>query len=108
MINALRGLGERFLAQGFSTPFLNVGSAYMYGTYEDARSAILKVGDAIRARGLPEELTPLVFVFTSNGKASKGAQEVFELLPHQVKAPLTCTCPPPPPLPRKTLSIHAR
>jgi alpha-aminoadipic semialdehyde synthase len=86
MINALRGLGERFLAQGFSTPFLNIGSAYMYGTYEDARSAILKLGEAIRTRGLPEELAPLVFVFTSNGKASKGAQEVFELLPHQVMA----------------------
>ena len=26
-------------------------------------------------------------VFTSNGKASKGAQEVFELLPHQWVAP---------------------
>ncbi len=84
MINALRGLGERFLGQGFSTPFLNIGSSYMYGSFEDARRAVLQLGDAIRSRGLPEDLAPFVFVFTSNGKASRGAQEVFELLPHQV------------------------
>jgi len=87
MINALRGLGERLLGQGFSTPFLNIGSSYMYGSFEDARRAVLQLGDAIRSRGLPEELAPFVFVFTSNGKASRGAQEVFELLPHQVCKP---------------------
>jgi len=41
------------------------------------------VGESIRKHGLPRELAPFVVVFTSNGKASRGAQEVFELLPHQ-------------------------
>lgn len=30
MINTFRGLGERFLSLGYSTPFLNISSSYMY------------------------------------------------------------------------------
>lgn len=33
--------------------------------------------------GIHPDLAPFVVVFTSNGKASQGAQEVFSLLPHQ-------------------------
>ena len=87
MIDALRGFGERFLSQGFSTPFLNMGSSYMYSSFEEARRAVLNVGEAIRRHGLPQELGPFVVVFTSNGKASRGAQEIFELLPHQWVSP---------------------
>ena len=83
MINGLRGLGERLLAQGYSTPFLNMASSYMYSSFEEARRGVLQVGESLRKHGLPPDLAPLVVVFTSNGKASRGAQEVFELLPHQ-------------------------
>ena len=83
MINALRGLGERLLALGISSPFLHMGSSYMYSSFEEARRAVLQVGEAIRTHGIAPELAPFVVVFTSNGKASRGAQEVFELLPHQ-------------------------
>lgn len=41
------------------------------------------VGNAIRAHGLPKELSPMVFVFTGTGNVSRGAQEIFQLLPHE-------------------------
>ena len=40
MIDFLRGMGQRFLALGFSTPFLEMGSTYMYPDLEAARAAV--------------------------------------------------------------------
>ena len=37
MINTFRGLGERMLAMGYSTPFVSIGSAYMYPDLEKAK-----------------------------------------------------------------------
>lgn len=34
MINTFRGLGERLLALGYSSPFLNVSSSYMYPDFK--------------------------------------------------------------------------
>ena len=48
MINGLRGLGERLLAQGYSTPFLNMASSYMYSSFEEARRGVLQVGESLR------------------------------------------------------------
>ena len=40
MIDFLRGMGERFLALGYSTPFLEMGSTYMYSDLHAARDAV--------------------------------------------------------------------
>ena len=40
MIDVLRGMGERFLALGYSTPFLEMGSTYMYSDLEVAKDAV--------------------------------------------------------------------
>jgi hypothetical protein len=40
MIDFLRGLGQRFLALGYSTPFLEMGSTYMYPDLDAARDAV--------------------------------------------------------------------
>eukprot|EP00466_Bigelowiella_natans_P010616 jgi/Bigna1/87868/estExt_fgenesh1_pg.C_250074 len=82
MVNCFRGLGERLLGLGYSTPFLNVGSAYMYPDLDKAKRAVKRLGESIKIDGLPPQLAPLVFVFTGTGNVSKGAREVFELLPH--------------------------
>ena len=83
MVSALRGLGERMLCLGYSTPFLNIGSAYMYPSLIDAKHAVRAIGDRIQNSGLPQDFSPLVFAFTGNGNVSKGAQEVFRELPHE-------------------------
>lgn len=72
---------------GYSTPFLNIASTYMYGEVDVAKEAVSRAGNLIRNNGLPQAITPMSFVFTGNGNVSKGAQEIFELMPHQMVAP---------------------
>jgi alpha-aminoadipic semialdehyde synthase len=84
MISAIRGLGERLLCLGYSTPFLNMGSAYMYPSLKSGKDAVAEIGSLISSHGLPEDFAPCVFAFTGNGNVSRGAQEVFEHgLPHE-------------------------
>lgn len=93
-IDFLRGLGERFLALGFSTPLLHIGAAFMYPSLEEAKRAVSLAGDAIRKHGLPKALCPFTAVFTGTGNVSQGALEIFKLLPHEVvninKLPSVC------------------
>ncbi|KAL2645399.1 hypothetical protein R1flu_012986 [Riccia fluitans] len=87
MIDFFRGLGERFLSLGFSTPFLSVGSSYMYSSLSTAKAAVMAAGDEIANNGLALGICPLVFVFTGAGNVSRGAQEIFRLLPHTFVKP---------------------
>ncbi|CAM6098157.1 unnamed protein product [Calypogeia fissa] len=87
MLDFFRGLGERFLSLGFSTPFLSLGSSYMYSSLTAAKAAVVAVGDEIASAGLPLGICPLVFVFTGSGNVSRGAQEIFQLLPHSFVKP---------------------
>ncbi|CAL0306925.1 unnamed protein product [Lupinus luteus] len=82
MIDFLHGLGQRFLSLGYSTPFLSLGSSYMYPSLAAAKAAVISVGEEIATQGLPLGICPLVFVFTGSGNVCSGAQEIFKLLPH--------------------------
>jgi alpha-aminoadipic semialdehyde synthase len=44
MIDGLQGLGQKLLADGFSTPFLNVPTSHMYQNLDHARFTIRNVG----------------------------------------------------------------
>jgi alpha-aminoadipic semialdehyde synthase len=87
MIAGFRGLGERLINMGVSSPFVNVASAYMYADLEHAKEAVAAAGRRIRSDGLPGELAPMTFAFTGNGNVSKGAQEIFKLMPHEMVHP---------------------
>mmetsp|Transcript_9982 Transcript_9982/g.11474 ORF Transcript_9982/g.11474 Transcript_9982/m.11474 type:complete len:839 (+) Transcript_9982:406-2922(+) len=80
MINAFRGLGEKLIGEGFSTPFVSVGSAYMYPSYVAAVKNLEYVGSKLK-NNLDETLSPLVFVFTGSGKVTYGALDVFKAIP---------------------------
>ncbi|CAI9760968.1 unnamed protein product [Fraxinus pennsylvanica] len=82
MIDFLRGLGQRYLNLGYSTPFLSLGASYMYTSLAAAKAAVISVGEEIATAGLPSGICPLVFVFTGSGNVSQGAQEIFKLLPY--------------------------
>lgn len=82
LIDFLRGLGQRYLSLGYSTPFLSLGASYMYSSLAAAKAAVIAVGEEIATLGLPSGISPLVFVFTGSGNVSQGAQEIFKLLPH--------------------------
>ncbi|CAE7457430.1 AASS, partial [Symbiodinium microadriaticum] len=79
MIDGMQGLGQKLLADGFSTPFLNVPTSHMYQNLDHARYTIRNVG----AQGL----SPVVVGFTGDGNVSQGAQSIFSLLPHEMIQP---------------------
>lgn len=87
MIDSLRGLGQRLLHRGYNTPFVSIGSAYMYPSLEQAKTAISQAGNAFAAARPLGDVFPLTFVFTGKGAVSTGAQEIFSLLPHEFVEP---------------------
>jgi alpha-aminoadipic semialdehyde synthase len=87
MIDALHGYGKRLLHLGYKTPFLNIKPAYEYEDIESAKNEVLKVGEEISLNGLPEVKSPYVFGFAGYGNVSKGAQEIFDCLPHEEITP---------------------
>jgi len=56
-----------YLSLGYSTPFLSLGSSYMYPSLAAAKAAVISVGEEIATQGLPLGICPLVFVFTGSG-----------------------------------------
>ena len=87
MVNIQRGLGERLLSLGHSTPFLNVASSFTYPDLAAAKRAVSACGERIAAEGTPGEFGPLVFTFCGDGNVSRGAQQIFDLLPHEMVDP---------------------
>ncbi|CAH0477243.1 unnamed protein product [Peronospora belbahrii] len=87
MITGFRGLGERLINMGISSPFVNIASTYMYADLEHAKDAVKIAGRRIHLEGLPKALAPMTFAFTGNGNVSKGAQEIFKLMPHEMVHP---------------------
>jgi alpha-aminoadipic semialdehyde synthase len=89
MIETLYAFGRKMKRKGFDTPFEKVKQAYRYSSLEEAKEEIAKIGQEIADNGLPKELCPLVVGFAGYGNVSKGAQEIFDLLPHTVIQPDT-------------------
>ncbi len=87
MIETLCALGKRLEAEGTRTPFLGLKRPLRYRTLGEAKAAMEVVGEWIASEGIPEALSPLVVGFTGYGNVSKGAQEIFDILPHENIAP---------------------
>jgi alpha-aminoadipic semialdehyde synthase len=87
MVDTLWTLGQRLLHLGRETPFAAIEPAHMYPSLEAIRAAVVEVGRRIESEGLPADLAPLVFGFTGYGHVSRGAQEIFDLLPHEEVSP---------------------
>lgn len=87
MINTLWALGRRLKYEGYDTPFAEIRQAVRYADLEQAKAAVVRVGEQIRHHGLPAELGPVVCGFAGYGHVSKGAQEIYALLPVKHIAP---------------------
>jgi alpha-aminoadipic semialdehyde synthase len=87
MLETLHALGKRLEAEGTRTPFLGLKRPVKYRTLGEAKAALEVVGEWIASEGIPEALSPMVFGFTGYGNVSKGAQEIFDILPHERIAP---------------------
>ena len=88
MLDTLWALGKRLEWEGTPTPFASIDQAHTYPNLETARQAVREAGERIRREGLPRHLTPLVVGFAGYGNVSRGAQEIFDLLPFQEVAPM--------------------
>eukprot|EP00771_Trimastix_marina_P002691 gnl/Trimastix_PCT/384.p1 GENE.gnl/Trimastix_PCT/384~~gnl/Trimastix_PCT/384.p1 ORF type:complete len:944 (+),score=433.08 gnl/Trimastix_PCT/384:56-2833(+) len=86
-IDYLYGLGDRLLALGHNTPFLEMGLSRSYPTLEKAKQAIRELGNKIHRYGIPKRFSPLTFCVTGEGAVSQGAQEILSCLPQQMVHP---------------------
>ena len=81
IIDSLWLLGKRFEHENIRTPFGKILQATGYNMLCDAEEAIKIVGAEIAENGLPDEIVPLITGFTGYGNVSKGAQDIYDLLP---------------------------
>jgi saccharopine dehydrogenase (NAD+, L-lysine-forming) len=84
MLDTLHAYGQKLQARGVATPFARIRQAYQYDSLEQAKAEITAIGNAIDEHGFPLELCPLVVGFAGYGNVSRGAQEIFDLLPHKI------------------------
>lgn len=82
-IDFLQGLGQFLVHKKLYTPFLHVGFSYMYPSLEHAKKAVVKVGQMFKTKKLNQNLLPLIFAVTGNGRVTGGSVEILELLPHK-------------------------
>jgi alpha-aminoadipic semialdehyde synthase len=83
MIDTLWALGKRLIWEGVPNPFAKIHRAFEYPDLPAAKAKIAEAGRKIASQGLPRVLTPVIFGFAGYGHVSRGAQEIFDLLPFQ-------------------------
>jgi alpha-aminoadipic semialdehyde synthase len=87
MINSLWSLGQRWKEQGIETPFLEIQQTHHYNSLEEAKEVVKRVGEQVKEKGLPSEISPIVVGVTGYGNVSQGAQEILGLLPVEEISP---------------------
>ena len=81
IINSLWALGQRWSREGYQSPFLKLQQTHQYDSLEEAKAVIREIADDISNKGLKSAKAPLVVGITGYGNASKGVQDILELLP---------------------------
>ncbi len=87
MIDTFWAFGKRLAWESIPNVFSEIKMAHEYESLEDARSHIAGIADRIRSEGIPAVLSPLICGFAGYGNVSRGAQEIFDLFPHEEIAP---------------------
>ncbi len=88
MADTLRVFGARLAYERISpNPFLDLPPTYECASLDHLRGEIAKVAERIESHGLPASLKPVVVGFAGYGNVSRGAQELFDILPHETVAP---------------------
>ncbi len=83
LIDTFWALGLRLNWEGIANPFSEIKQAKDYENLSAARQAFTHLGKKIEREGIPSELVPLFCGFIGYGHVSQGAQEIFDLLPHE-------------------------
>jgi saccharopine dehydrogenase (NAD+, L-lysine-forming) len=81
-------LGERLELEGITpNPFAGMKSTLELKSLDAVKDEFRTLGKRIIEHGLPRELNPFVIGFAGYGNVSRGAQEIFDILPHRVVEP---------------------
>ena len=87
MLDTLRALGQRLSLEDFPSPLAELRPTHEYQGMEEAFEHLTRLGIDIRKKGLPAGLRPVVVAFLGSGHVARGAQEVFDRLPHEEVTP---------------------
>ncbi len=87
MIETLAAYGKKLDLCGYPTPLKRVRHAYQYESVQAAKEEITAIGHEISDQGLSFEICPLTVGFAGYGNVSRGAQEIFDLLPFKTISP---------------------
>ncbi|HEX2898353.1 MAG TPA: hypothetical protein VHS96_01415, partial [Bacteroidia bacterium] len=82
MIDTLWAMAQRLHLKGQDHPFAAIPQAIRYDLDEFKR-LLAEIGEDILEEGTPAELPPFISIVLGDGKTSKGAQEIFNILPVQ-------------------------
>jgi alpha-aminoadipic semialdehyde synthase len=87
MIDTFWALGKRLEWEGIPNLFSEITMAHEYTSLEEARSRIAEIANRVHKEGLPSVPSPLICGFAGYGNVSQGAQEIFDIFPHEQIAP---------------------
>jgi len=94
MIDTFWALGKRLEWEGIPNVFSEIKMAHEYKSLKEAKSCIAEIADKIKKEGIPPQLSPLICGFAGYGNVSEGAQEIFDLFPHEQITPSEITTKP--------------
>jgi saccharopine dehydrogenase (NAD+, L-lysine-forming) len=81
MIDTLWTMGQRVHESGLEHPFYAVPQAIRHNDIDEFKRLLAELGEDILEEGTPADQPPLICIFLGDGKTSKGAQEIFDILP---------------------------
>ena len=87
IIKTLHIFGQKLKIEGIKNPFEKIKHPYQYSSLEEAKNDIQKLSEEIKRNGLPQVILPLIIGITGYGNVSKGAQDIFDILPHKTISP---------------------
>jgi saccharopine dehydrogenase (NAD+, L-lysine forming) len=83
MVEVLHALGQKWAVEGIVTPLTRIDQPYKYQSLVEIKEKVKKIGGEIYNSGLDPKIKPVIIGFAGYGRTSKGAQEIFNLLPHK-------------------------
>ena len=88
MADTLRMFGERLKYENITpNPFAGMKPTRECRDLSDLKNEITALGQRIQKDGLPIALTPFIVGFAGYGNVSRGAQEIFDILPYKTIQP---------------------
>lgn len=81
MVDTLWALGKRLKVNGIENVFEEIPQSIEKEDLALIKKIISDVGEKITSQGTRESLPPLITCFLGKGKTSKGAQDIYDILP---------------------------